>query len=184
MTDQCETATSCPVDPEENQLEVEDPSILQETQAGPVKAEPLVVSGTLTQAISYLNLLLLGPTAQAGPAAQEDDTRIQGYVEHDYSLLNVSEYTSRQVNPLLVSYTIMNFVEQNIKLKLHRIFDEMVTKLHIELLSNVPDLADGGHKGFVGINKSGFLSKYTTVIYYAGRILYETNPIFSLMERW
>jgi hypothetical protein len=183
MADECEHPASCPAEaPPE--IQVDDASILPETEAGPVEAGP--PSGiTLTIATSYPNFRVLDPAsrgpglvAMAGPV---DDTHVQGYVEPVDSVLSVSEYTSRQVDPLLVSFVIMGFVEERIQSALHPIFYQMFQGLHATLSSNVPDLADG-YKGFVGINKSGFLSKYTTVIYYAGHIPLGTDLIFELME--
>ena len=173
---------SCPAEEQQQQLEVEEPSILPETAAGPVEAGPLPAI-QLRSAHGYPNFRVLGQAAPAAMAAQEVDTRVQGYVEPDDSLLNVSEYTSRQVNPLLVSFGIMDFVEQGIKGTLFDTFDQMFHELHVALSNDVPD-PSGAAKGFVGITKCGFLSKYTTVIYYAGRIPFDKNTIFHWMTKW
>ncbi len=181
--DACETDRVRQCDVELRQeSEIDDPtiSILPETDAGPVVAEPPSVI-QLQQASGYPNFIVLGPAAPAAPAAQGVDTRVQGYVEPDDSLLNVSEYTLREENPLLVSFGIMDFVEHGIKGTLFDTFDRMFHELHVALSNDVSDQG-GAAKGFVGITRCGFLSKYTTVIYYAGRILFERYPIFRLME--
>jgi hypothetical protein len=189
MADGCERDREKECDIElQQETEIDDPSIgiLPETDAEPVEVGPPSVI-QLQPARYYPNFKVLGKAAMAAMAGPADDTHVQGYVEPDDSLLNVSEYTSRQVNPLLVSYKIMDFVEQCIKSTLFKTFDQMFDELHVALSNDVPDLG-GATKGFVGITRCGFLSKYTTVIYYAGRILldkripFDKNTIFRLIE--
>jgi hypothetical protein len=177
----CENyANYCDVEIQQEQQDIDDPSIsiLQETEAGPVEAGPPGAT-FLTLASSYPNFLFLYPTGNA--EAANADTRDQGYVESDDSVLNVSQYTSRQKDPLSISVEIMNFIEQSIKSELLVKFHEMFIQLHIRLSTVVPDMT-GMAKGFVGITMCGFLSKYTTVIYYAGRIPYGT--IVPLITHW
>ena len=162
--------TSCLAQDQYQQLEIDDPSINPEITEGPVLAGPPDAT-FLTPAKSYPNFLVLYPTGNA--EAANADTRDQGYVESDDSVLNVSQYTSRQKDPLSISVAIMNFIEQSIKSGLLVKFHEMFIQLHTRLSPVVPDMT-GLAKGFVGITMCGFLSKYTTVIYYAGRIPYDT----------
>ena len=186
--DECLDITRCQAEaPPE--IQVDDPSILPETEAGPVEAGPPPVF-ELPIADSYPNFLLLvsaGPGAGPGTGLAAivgpvDDTLVQGYVEPDDVASNTSENMSDMgPDPLSISFGIMNFVDQTIKSLLHPIFYQMFQGLHATLSNDVLNLAAGA-KGFVGINKSGFLSKYTTVIYYAGRIPFGTEPIFRLME--
>jgi hypothetical protein len=91
----------------------------------------------------------------------------------------------------------MGYIESKIKTDLLHRFSLVFDTLYKGLSVCVPDLpGDGATKGFVGINKCGFLSKYTTVIYYAGKIPYNyrtaietligqcNDEVKPVIERW
>ena len=82
-------------------------------------------------------------------------------------------------DPLTYCFRIMDFIEQYIKRTLLTKYDEIFNGLHRALSTTVPNLPDGGYKGFVGITRCGFLSKYTTVIYYAGYIPYQNRLLIE-----
>ena len=194
---------SCPVEaPPENELD--DPSILPATDAGPVLAGPLVVTGTLTPCdIGYLQsnfrpLKNFTDPAAADAAAVRYDTESQaapseieqrkdeGFVEPDEVSSNITEEITniRDSNPLSYSFQIMAYIEYQIKTHLLGPFDAVFNTLYDGLLGCVPDLGANTIKGFVGITRCGFLSKYTTVIYYAGRIPYNYRmAIVTLIEQ-
>ena len=264
MADECEFATSCPVDPEENQLEVDDPSILPETGTGPVEVGPPVVTGPLTPCdISYLQsnfkqltnftnlddalavanvvansagaagaaggVFAIARAVAAAAAAAGNDvataaaaasqavasrlveiaghaavaegavpTEIQqrdhyGFVKSDEdSSTNVSEKIttgSRSGDPLSYSFQIMAYIESQIKTDVLGLFNELFIELYASLsavVTNIPVIPGANPtKGFVGITRCGFLSKYTTVIYYAGRIPYNYRvEIVRLIEEY
>jgi len=99
----------------------------------------------------------------------------EGFVEPDEVSSNINEEITniRDSNLLSVSFKIMGYIESQIKTDLLDRFSLVFDTLYKGLSVCVPDLpGDGATKGFVGINKCGFLSKYTTVIYYAGKIPY------------
>jgi hypothetical protein len=82
-------------------------------------------------------------------------------------------------DPLTYCFGIMDFIEQSIKQTLLAKYDELLNTLSSSLSNIVPILPGGQHKGFVGITNCGFLSKYTTVIYYAGYIPYNQRDIIE-----
>jgi hypothetical protein len=266
MADECEHARSCPAEaPPENELD--DPSILPETGAGPVVAEPPVVTSLLTPCdISFLqqnfrplinfsklaadaaaadaaalasfaaagaavagyDAAAAGAAAVAAAAAAGNDaaaaafsivnqvatkahdaaaaeghvpTETQqrdhyGFIESDEVSSNRTEDITIDINPLSVSFQIMGYIESQIKTQLLDRFSLVFDTLYKGLSVCVPDLGANTIKGFVGINKCGFLSKYTTVIYYAGKIPYNyreaivtlieqcNTEIKSLIKRW
>jgi len=91
---------------------------------------------------------------------QRDD---YGFIDSDEVASNSSEHiTKGEFNPVSVSFQIMGYIESQIKTDLLRPFDMVFDTLYKGLSVCVPDLpGDGATKGFVGINKCGFLSKYT-----------------------
>ena len=82
-------------------------------------------------------------------------------------------------DPLTYCFGIMDFIEQGIKQTLLAKYLELFNMLGSSLSNIVPILPEGRHKGFVGITNCGFLSKYTTVIYYAGYIPYNQRDIIA-----
>jgi hypothetical protein len=82
-------------------------------------------------------------------------------------------------DPLTYCFGIMDFIEQGIKQTLLAKYLELFETLGGILSTNVPNLPSAIYKGFVGITKCGFLSKYTTVIYYAGYIPYNQKDIIA-----
>lgn len=82
-------------------------------------------------------------------------------------------------DPLTYCFGIMDFIEQSIKQTLLAKYGELLNTLSSSLSNIVPILPGGQHKGFVGITNCGFLSKYTTVIYYAGYIPYNQRDIIE-----
>ena len=171
--------------------EIDDPSIgiIPEIESGPVLAGPPVVTGPLTQCsvvlfqqynfrplTNFTNPKAADDAAAAvdrDPAPTEIEQRErEGFVESDEVSSNTTEdITTGTYNPLLVSFQIMEFIESQIKKDLLDPFNKVFEELYKGLSDVVPNLHDvNATKGFVGINRCGFLSKYTTVIYYAGRI--------------
>jgi len=124
----------------------------------------------------------------------------EGFVESDEVSSNVSESITKSkgdFNPVSFSFKIMGYIESQIKTDLLHRFSLVFDTLYKGLSVCVPDLpGDGATKGFVGINKCGFLSKYTTVIYYAGKIPYNyrtaietligqcNDEVKPVIERW
>ena len=82
-------------------------------------------------------------------------------------------------DPLTYCFGIMDLIEQGIKQTLLAKYLELLKTLGDILSNTVPILPQGRYKGFVGITKCGFLSKYTTVIYYAGYIPYNQKDIIA-----
>jgi hypothetical protein len=271
MADECEYATSCPVEaPPENELD--DPSILTETGAGPVEVGPPVVTNTLTPCdISYLQsnfkqltnftdathaaavanvvaisavaavaagagagagaftpsrVFAIARAAAAAAAAAGNDvatttaaashaaanrlveiarhaavaegdvpTETQqrdhyGFVKSDEeSSTNISETITTGTgggDPLSYSFQIMAYIESQIKTDVLGLFNELFIDLYASLSAVVTNIPGANPtKGFVGITRCGFLSKYTTVIYYAGRIPYNyREEIVRLIEEY
>jgi hypothetical protein len=82
-------------------------------------------------------------------------------------------------DPLTYCFNIMDYIEELISKKLLNQFNVLFDDIRRQLLVAVTILRAGRYKGFVGITRCGFLSKYTTVIYYAGHILYEYRNLIS-----
>ncbi len=204
MADVCEVDRDRQCDSELRQeTEIDDPSIgiIPEIESGPVLAGPPMVTGPLTPCdIGYLQsnfrplINFTDPTAAAtaaqdydaepGPPEIEQRDR-EGFVESDEVSSNTTEDITTGIdNPLLVSFQIMEFIESQIKKDLFGPFNTVFEALYKGLLDVVPNLHDvNATKGFVGINRCGFLSKYTTVIYYAGRIPFSHRlAIVTLVE--
>jgi hypothetical protein len=186
------------------ETEIDDPSIgiIPEIESGPVLAGPPVVTGPLTQCsvaqfqqynfrpLTNFTDSVAAAAAAAAVDAESAPTEIEqrereGFVESDEVSSNTTEdITTGTDNPLLVSFQIMEFIESQIKKDLLGPFNTVFEALYKGLLDVVPNLHDvNATKGFVGINRCGFLSKYTTVIYYAGRIPFSHRlAIVTLIE--
>ena len=207
--------TSCPVEEQQQQLDIEDPSISGNpvTDAEPVEVGPPVVTGHLTPCdISYLQsnfkqLINFSNQADAIAVAtiyDKDPIRLEteqrdhyGFIESDEVSSDRTEDITIDLNPLSVSFKIMGYIESQIKTQLLGPFDGVFGSLYDGLSHVVPNLHDpNATKGFIGINRCGFLSKYTTVIYYAGKIPYSHKDeivriieacnahINPIIERW
>ena len=111
----------------------------------------------------------------------------EGFIESDEVSSNTTDEIPyiRDSNPLSDSFTLMQFIESQIKTGLLDKFNIFYDMLFEGLSRVVPDLPGANAtKGFVGINRCGFLSKYTTVIYYAGRIPYNYRlAIIQLIQQ-
>jgi hypothetical protein len=113
-----------------------------------------------------------------------------GFVKSDEdSSTNVSETITTGTgggDPLSYSFQIMAYIESQIKTDVLGLFNELFIELYASLSAVVTNIPGANPtKGFVGITRCGFLSKYTTVIYYAGRIPYNYRvEIVRLIEEY
>ena len=138
---------------------------------------------------------LLEIARHAAVAEGDVPTEIQqrdqyGFVKSDEdSSTNVSETITTGTgggDPLSYSFQIMAYIESQIKTYVLGLFNELFIELYASLSAVVTNISGANPiKGFVGITMCGFLSKYTTVIYYAGRIPYNYRvEIVRLIEEY